>query len=113
MKTRGITFRPVAPHVTIRVSGKLFQGHLDVPRAIGPVGDGVPICGRCSACRIWKNWTATAITYLIDGENRRFGSDLVSELCSRVDGSRERNAPQPRLLADAPNLAYPPKDHPR
>ncbi len=33
----------LAPHVTIRVSGQLFQGHLAVSGALGPVGGGVPI----------------------------------------------------------------------
>ena len=63
---------PASYHVTIRVSGKLFRGHLEyldqlVRSAIG--------------CRLWpllslsqlEELDRDALLYLIDGENRRFG----------------------------------------
>jgi hypothetical protein len=63
---------PVAPNVTIRVSGKLFGGHLDYLEQL---------IQSAAECRLWpllslsqlEELDHTAINYLVDGENRRFG----------------------------------------
>ena len=61
-----------ASHITIRVSGKLFQGHLDyLDELVQSAGE----------CQLWpllslaqlEELDRTALFYLIDGENRRFG----------------------------------------
>ncbi|HTW32467.1 MAG TPA: hypothetical protein VMD76_12365 [Candidatus Sulfotelmatobacter sp.] len=65
-------FPQTAPHVTIRVSGKLFQGHLAyLDQLIQSAGE----------CRLWpllnlsnlEELDRAAISYLIDGEDRQFG----------------------------------------
>ncbi|HKT87527.1 MAG TPA: hypothetical protein VJQ59_03785 [Candidatus Sulfotelmatobacter sp.] len=61
-----------APHVTIRVSGKLFRGHLN---ALDQLVE------SAAECRLWpllslsqlEELDRDAIAYLIDGEARRFG----------------------------------------
>ena len=66
---------PDAPHVTIRVSGKLFQGHLAYLDQL---------VDSARECRLWpllsllslEEIDREALFYLIDGENSRFG--LVS-----------------------------------
>lgn len=59
------------PTVTIRVSGKLFQGHLSyLDQLVQSAGD----------CRLWpllslgglEELDRSAIDYLIEGENRHF-----------------------------------------
>ena len=61
-----------APHVTIHVSGKLFQGHLSyVEQLVQSAVD----------CRLWPELNLShleeldraALSFLIDGENRDFG----------------------------------------
>ena len=81
---------PVAPNVTIRVSGKLFGGHLDYLEQL---------IQSAAECRLWpllslsqlEELDHTAITYLVDGENRRFGVILcpafVREWMDRERGS--------------------------
>jgi len=71
MNSRGVSPK-LAPSVTIRVSGKLFEGHL-------------PYLGQlvesAADCRLWpqlnlahlQELDRAAISYLIDGENRDFG----------------------------------------
>jgi len=63
---------PVAAHITIRVSGKLFQGHLEaLDQLVQSAAD----------CHLWpllslshlEELDRTALSYLIDGEDRRFG----------------------------------------
>jgi len=70
MSLRGTS--PNLPHVTIRVSGKLFQGHLAyLDQLVHSAGE----------CRLWpllslaqlEELDREALCYLIDGENRRFG----------------------------------------
>ena len=59
-------------HVTIRVSGKLFQGHLSYLDQL---------VHSASECRLWpllslsqlEELDRDALLYLIDGENRQFG----------------------------------------
>ncbi|HYM75069.1 MAG TPA: hypothetical protein VE377_03755 [Candidatus Dormibacteraeota bacterium] len=62
----------LAPHVTIRVSGKLFQGHLAyLDQLVQSAGE----------CQLWpllslsqlEELDRDALSYLIDGEDRRFG----------------------------------------
>lgn len=60
------------PHVTIRVSGKLFRGHLAYLEQL---------VQSALECRLWpllslsqlEEVDRNALLYLIDGENRRFG----------------------------------------
>jgi hypothetical protein len=71
MNSRGISPK-LAPNVTIRVSGKLFQGHL-------PYLD--QLVHSAVDCRLWPMLNLSqleeidrfALFYLIDGENRDFG----------------------------------------
>jgi hypothetical protein len=59
-------------HVTIRVSGKLFQGHLAYLDQL---------VGSAIECRLWpllslgrlEELDREAVQYLIDGEDQRFG----------------------------------------
>ncbi len=73
MNSRG--FAPkLAPHITIRVSGQLFQGHL-------PYLD--QLIQSAAECRLWpllnvanlEELDRTALIYLIQGENREFSLD--------------------------------------
>jgi hypothetical protein len=62
----------LAPHVTIRVSGKLFQGHLSYLDQL---------VQSARECHLWPELSLSnleeldraALCYLIDGENRDFG----------------------------------------
>jgi len=71
MNARG-TSPQFAPHVTIRVSGKLFQGHL---------GYLDQLVQSAAECQLWpllslsqlEELDRQAVLYLIDGENRIFG----------------------------------------
>lgn len=61
-----------APHVTIRVSGKLFQGHLSYLNQL---------VQSAAECRLWPLLSLAALEeldrhalfYLMDGEDREFG----------------------------------------
>ena len=71
MKSRAVPPKLAAPNVTVRVSGKLFQGHL-------------PYIGQlvhyAADCRLWplldlaklEELDRAALLYLVDGENRDF-----------------------------------------
>ena len=70
MKSRG--FAPkLAPHVIVRVSGELFQGHLPYLEQL---------LQSAVECRLWprldlarlEDLDRTALFYLMDGENRDF-----------------------------------------
>ena len=62
----------IAPHVIIRVSGKLFQGHLAYLDQL---------VESAIECQLWpllslsqlEELDRTALLYLIDGEKHRFG----------------------------------------
>ena len=62
----------LAPHVTIRVSGKLFRGHLEYLDQL---------VQSASECGLWpllslsnlEELDRAALSYLVDGENRSFG----------------------------------------
>lgn len=61
-----------APHITIRVSGKLFEGHLTYLDQL---------VHSAFECQLWpllslshlEELDRAALLYLIDGENHRFG----------------------------------------
>jgi len=71
MNSRSVSPK-LAPHVTIRVSGKLFQGHLAYLEQL---------VHSAIACRLWpllnlsqlEELDRSALFFLIDGENRDFG----------------------------------------
>ena len=71
MNTRNTSAQP-DPHVTIRVSGKLFQGHLDYLDQL---------VESAAECHLWPllslrhlvELDRAALFYLLDGENRAFG----------------------------------------
>jgi hypothetical protein len=70
MNTRNLSARP-DPHVTIRVSGKLFQGHLEYLDQL---------VQSAAECHLWpllslahlEELDRAALFYLLDGENRAF-----------------------------------------
>ena len=71
MKTRNASPNP-APHVTIRVAGKLFQGHLAYLEQL---------VQSAIDCHLWpllslsqlQELDRPALLYLVAGENSRFG----------------------------------------
>jgi hypothetical protein len=71
MGARG-TSPQFTPHVTIRVSGKLFQGHLSYLDQL---------VQSAAECQLWpllslaslEELDREALSYLIEGENRDFG----------------------------------------
>ena len=71
MSARG-TSPQFTPHVTIRVSGKLFQGHLAYLDQL---------VQSAAECRLWpvlslaslEELDREALSYLMEGENRDFG----------------------------------------
>jgi hypothetical protein len=71
MKKHGVSTN-FAPHVTIRVSGKLFQGHLAYLDQL---------VHSAAECHLWpvlnlsqlEELDRAAILYLEEGENRDFG----------------------------------------
>jgi len=74
MQSSGVSPK-LAPHVTIRVAGKLFQGHLE---------DLEQLVHSAAECRLWPQLNLScleeldraALFYLIHGENHDF--DIVS-----------------------------------
>jgi hypothetical protein len=74
MKSSGASPK-FAPHVTIRVAGKLFQGHLEYLEQL---------VRSAVECRLWPQLNLScleeldraALFYLIKGENRDF--DIIS-----------------------------------
>ena len=81
-----------AYHITIRVSGKLFQGHLAyLDQLVHSATD----------CRLWpllslaslEELDRDALLYLLNGENRRFGIiSCPSFIREWIDHEREREA---------------------
>ena len=71
MKARG-TSPSLVPKVTIRVSGKLFEGHLSYLDQL---------VQSAAECRLWPQLSLaaleeidrSALSYLIDGEGQSFG----------------------------------------
>jgi len=80
----------VASHITIRVSGKFFQGHLAyLDELIRSAAD----------CRLWpvlnlahlEELDSAAVFYLIKGENRDFDIEVCpSFVRERMDDARSR-----------------------
>jgi hypothetical protein len=79
-------------HVTIRVSGKLFQGHLSYLDQL---------VNSATECRLWpllslsqlEELDRDALLYLIDGENRQFGIISCPNFIREwMDHERERPA---------------------
>ncbi len=70
MKNQGVSPK-LAPRVTIRVSGKLFQGHLAYLEQL---------VQSAAECQLWpilnlshlEELDRAALSYLVDGENRDF-----------------------------------------
>jgi len=91
MNARGTSPSP-APHVTIRVSGKLFDGHLSYLDQL---------VQSATECHLWPLLSLAALeevdnealSYLIEGEGRSFGiiscPDFVRE---RMDYEKQRAA---------------------
>jgi hypothetical protein len=72
MQSRTNSPQLVRPNVTIRVAGKLFQGHLSYLDQL---------ISSAEECRLWPvlnlanldEIDRAALLYLVDGENRAFG----------------------------------------
>jgi len=72
MNHRSTSQKSSGPHVIIRVSGKLFQGHLHYLNQLVQSAD---------ECQLWpllnladlEELDRSALRYLIDGEDRNFG----------------------------------------
>lgn len=60
------------PHITIRVSGKLFRGHLEYLDQLVRSADECHLWPLLSLAHL-EELDRTALFYLIDGENQRFG----------------------------------------
>jgi hypothetical protein len=82
----------LAPHVTIRVSGKLFQGHLSYLDQL---------VQSAKECQLWpllslsnlEELDRAALGYLIDGEDREFGIiSCPNFIRDWMDHERERAA---------------------
>ena len=82
----------VNPHVTIRVSGKLFDGHLPYLEQL---------VQSAAECQLWPLLSLSqldeldraALLYLINGENREFGiSSCPRFVRDWMDHERERTA---------------------
>jgi len=88
MNSRNTSLR-FAPHVTIRVSGQLFQGHLAYLDQL---------VQSAVECELWtllnlsnlRELDGDALCYLIEGENRRFGLvGCPSFIRERIDQERD------------------------
>ncbi len=91
MNSRSISPK-FAPRVTIRVSGQLFHGHLPYLEQL---------VQSAAECRLWPELNLsnleeldhTALSYLIDGENRDFGIVLCPNYVREwMDGDHGRAA---------------------
>jgi hypothetical protein len=91
MNSRGIAPK-LAPRVTIRVSGKLFQGHLAYLDQL---------IHSAVECHLWPVLNLTlleeldrpAVIYLVKGENREFGIvSCPSFIRAWMDHERDRAA---------------------
>ncbi|HKF03764.1 MAG TPA: hypothetical protein VKB49_15705 [Candidatus Sulfotelmatobacter sp.] len=91
MSARG-TSPQFTPHVTIRVSGKLFQGHLAYLDQL---------VQSAAECKLWpvlslsslEELDREALSYLIEGENRDFGIiSCPSFIRERMEHEKYRSA---------------------
>ena len=62
----------VPAHITIRVSGKLFQGHLSSVEQLVQSADECGLWPLLSLAQL-EEVDRAALVYLMDGEHRRFG----------------------------------------
>ena len=63
--------KPVRPHVTIRVSGTLFQGHLPYLDQLIHSAAEYRLCPILNLAQL-EELDRAALLYLVDGENRDF-----------------------------------------
>ena len=91
MNARG-TSPSLAPHVTIRVSGKLFEGHLSYLDQL---------VQSATECQLWpllslaalEEVDGAALSYLIEGEGRDFGIvSCPSFIRERIEDDKQRAA---------------------
>ena len=91
MNARGTSVSP-APHVTIRVSGKLFEGHLAYLDQL---------VQSASECHLWpllslaalEEVDRCALSYLIEGEGSDFGIiSCPNFIRERMDNQKHRAA---------------------
>jgi hypothetical protein len=91
MKRRSNVPEP-APHVTIRISGKLFRGHLNYLDQL---------VDSAAECRLWpllslgqlEELDRDALLYLVNGENLRFEIIACPEFVrQQIEGERHREA---------------------
>lgn len=84
--------RSASPNVKIRVSGKLFRGHLEYLDEL---------VRSATDCRLWplislsalEELDRTALLYLMDGENRQFGIISCPEFIREwMDHEKQRAA---------------------
>lgn len=82
----------VAPHITIRVSGKLFQGHIEYLNQL---------VQSAAECRLWpilslsqlEELDRDALIYLVEGEGRDFSIISCPDLIRAwIERERERAA---------------------
>ena len=91
MNARGTSPSP-APHVTIRVSGKLFEGHIAYLDQL---------VQSASECQLWPLLSLSALeevdrcalSYLIEGEGRDFGIiSCPNSIRTRMEDEKQRAA---------------------
>ena len=92
MSSRGLPPKSTEPTVTIRVSGKLFQGHLSyLEQLVDSARD----------CRLWpllslahlEELDRAAVSFLVHGENRDFGIDACPGFVrEQIEHERGRGA---------------------
>jgi ABC-type transporter Mla MlaB component len=63
---------PQAPHVTIRVSGKLFRGHLAYLQQLVQSAADYQLWPLLNLSNL-EDVDAAGLSYLVEGENRQFG----------------------------------------
>lgn len=82
----------VPAHITIRVSGKLFQGHLSSLDQLVQSADECSLWPRLSLAQL-EEIDRAALVYLMDGEDRRFGILSCPQFIrDRMDNERLRAA---------------------
>jgi hypothetical protein len=91
MMNQGVSPKP-APNVTIRVSGKLFQGHLEYLEQL---------VHSAAECSLWpllnlsqlEELDRAALFYLVNGENHEFGIvSCPNFIRERMDDESHRSA---------------------
>lgn len=87
---RGVSHKR-APQITIRVSGQLFQGHLEYVDQLVQSAAGCHLWPVLNLARL-EELDHAALRYLADGENRDFEIDLCPEFI-RERLSQEKDRP--------------------